>query len=221
MIRKMALTALALALALAAGTAAAQVNVDDIVTFGRYEQDNDLTNGQEPIEWRVMEIEGDDAMLLSRYVLDVAAYNNGNMKTQWHKSTLRSWLNSEFYNTAFTDEEKARLVVKELETRYDSEKTADPVTLMTCPDALRIFHSKADRQGMSTPYAKSKGVHQSKKYGGYTHWWTRNPSWESYNKASYVAANGGTMKCGAVLTTGNFGVRPMIYLKVSEREAAQ
>ncbi len=213
--------ALLAACLLAACGAQAQLAANDIVVFGSYEQDNDQSDGKEPIEWRVMEIEDGDAMLISRYVLDMLPYNQGNMKTSWRRSTIRQWLNSTFYDAAFTDEEKGRIVTKEVSTRYDEGTTADPVTLMTCPDALRIFANHQDRQCMATPYAKALGVHQSKKYGGHTHWWTRNPSWESYNKASYVAANGGTMKCGAPLTNRNFGVRPMIYVKAADFSPAQ
>ncbi|MBR1407451.1 MAG: hypothetical protein IJ573_00960 [Clostridia bacterium] len=220
MIRKTAIAAL-LALFMLTGAAMAEIKAGDIITFGSYEQDNDQTNGKEPIEWVVMEVEGGDAMLLSRYVLDILAYNDGNMKTSWKKSSLRSWLNSTFYDEAFTGEEKAQLLIKELETKYDEGTTADPVTLMTCPDALRIFENHQARQCVGTEYAKAKGLYQSKKYKGFTHWWTRNPSWESYNKASYVAASGGTMKCGAPLTNRNFGVRPLIYLKAADFSPAQ
>ncbi len=220
MIRKTAIAAL-LALFMLTGAATAEIKAGDTVTFGSYEQDNDQTNGKEPIEWVVMEVEGGDAMLLSRYVLDILAYNDGNMKTSWKNSSLRRWLNSTFYDEAFTAEEKEQLIIKELETKYDEGTTADPVTLMTCPDALRIFENHKARQGVGTPYAKAKGLYQSKKYKGFTHWWTRNPSWESYNKASYVAASGGTMKCGAPLTNKNFGIRPLIYLKAADFSPAQ
>ena len=220
MIRKTAIAAL-LALFMLTGAATAEIKAGDTVIFCSYEQDNDQTNGKEPIEWVVMEVEGGDAMLLSRYVLDILAYNDGNMKTSWKNSSLRRRLNSTFYDEAFTAEEKGQLIIKELETKYDEGTTADPVTLMTCPDALRIFENHKARQCVGTPYAKAKGLYQSKKYKGFTHWWTRNPSWESYNKASYVAASGGTMKCGAPLTNKNFGVRPLIYLKAADFNPAE
>lgn len=31
----------------------------DVVKFGSYEQDGNVSNGKEPIEWRVLEVEGD------------------------------------------------------------------------------------------------------------------------------------------------------------------
>ena len=195
------------------------ISADDIVTFGHYEQDNDLTNGKEPIKWRVMEIVDGDAMLLSQSILDSKAYNDGHTKTSWSKSTLRAWLNSTFYDEAFDEDEKSKIVSKALETRYEPETTTDPVTLLSCPDALRIFHSKEDRRGYATPYALAQGVFVSKKYAPASHWWARNPSWEAYDKASYIAANGGVMKCGGPLETPNYGVRPVIYVNVNDLTA--
>ena len=51
------------------------LKVGDIVQFGRYEQDNDLENGPEPIEWRVLEIKDQAALLLSRSILDLKSYH--------------------------------------------------------------------------------------------------------------------------------------------------
>ena len=47
----------------------ADVKKGDIVTFGTYEQDDLTRNGAEPIEWIVLAVEGDQALLLSRCVL--------------------------------------------------------------------------------------------------------------------------------------------------------
>ena len=52
-----------------------ELNIGDIVTFGTYEQDNDSSNGQESIEWQVVDISDGKALLVSRYVLDNIEYN--------------------------------------------------------------------------------------------------------------------------------------------------
>ena len=57
-----ALAALLLAVGAATG-ATAGVAVNDHVFFGHYEQDNDLTNGAEAIEWRVLKVENGEALL--------------------------------------------------------------------------------------------------------------------------------------------------------------
>ena len=55
--------------------ASSTVRIGDIVTFGRYEQDNNLDNGPEEIDWIVLDIQGDKALLLSKYGLDAKQYN--------------------------------------------------------------------------------------------------------------------------------------------------
>ena len=45
------------------------------VQFGRYEQDGDLADGPEPIEWIVLRDSGNDVLLLSAKILDSRAYN--------------------------------------------------------------------------------------------------------------------------------------------------
>lgn len=52
-----------------------KVNIGDYVLFGSYEQDNDTTNGAEPIEWQVVDIDNDKALLVSKYILDNVEYN--------------------------------------------------------------------------------------------------------------------------------------------------
>lgn len=40
-----------------------KLNIGDYVLFGSYEQDNDTTNGAEPIEWQVVDIDNDKAWM--------------------------------------------------------------------------------------------------------------------------------------------------------------
>lgn len=47
----------------------AAVKEGDTVFFGRFEQDGNLTNGAEEIEWIVLEHRADRVLLLSRFVL--------------------------------------------------------------------------------------------------------------------------------------------------------
>ncbi len=209
------IAALVMTLALASGLA---VQAGDHVYFGHYEQDNVIDNGPEPIEWRILEINGNEAMMISQYGLDVGPYSTSTGKCSWEKSTLRAWLNDNFYNAAFTDEDKKCIITKELTTKYEPAVTADPVTLITCQDALRIFVDHPDRRATATPYCTAQGVYVSKKFAPATHYWARNPSWEHYDKASYIAASGGVMKCGGVQFTTNYMIRPLIYFDLTSRD---
>ena len=45
--------------------------VGTTITLGEYEQDNDVSNGPEPIKWIVLDIQDNKALILSKYLLDI------------------------------------------------------------------------------------------------------------------------------------------------------
>lgn len=202
---------------LAEGDGAA-VQTGDYITFGCYEQDNDLSNGQEPVEWRVLAVEGDEALLISRYSLDAKPYNEKGGRASWVKSSLRAWLNAEFYDAVFSEEEKQCILTKEI-VNWKETPTADPVFLLENDQAKKLFADHADRQTLPTDYAIAQGAYLSKKYGpGNSQWWLRTISWESRARAAYVAASGGVMTCGGnsfgVVSNSKLAVRPAIYVSL-------
>ncbi|MBQ5539651.1 MAG: hypothetical protein IIU03_05350, partial [Bacteroidales bacterium] len=82
------------------------VKAGSIITMGHYEQDGDLSNGAEAIEWQVLAVEDGRTLVISRYGLDAKPYNEEDSSVTWETSTLRAWLNGEFYNSAFSSAEK-------------------------------------------------------------------------------------------------------------------
>ena len=85
--------------------------------FGTYEQDGDSDNGTEPIEWYILKETDEKYLLMSKYSLDSVPYGNpeeevsisdldGYSKVKWENSYLRSWLNSYFYDNAFSIDDK-------------------------------------------------------------------------------------------------------------------
>ena len=97
----------------------------DTVILGPYEQDNDLSNGAEPIEWQVVGTRDGHTLLLSKYALDNKRYNESRGDITWENCTLRSWLNNDFYNTAFSSSDKKRIVTAHNENpdSYDLYKS--------------------------------------------------------------------------------------------------
>ena len=76
----------------------------DIVIFGTYEQDNDTSNGAEDIEWIVLDNTDGKLLVISKDILNYMRYSE--TTTVWEYSDLRTWLNGEFYDLAFSDAEK-------------------------------------------------------------------------------------------------------------------
>lgn len=97
-----------------------KIAVGDIIKFGHYEQDNNTANGKEEIEWIVVEVQGNKAMLLSRYGLDAHRFDASKYQG-WAKSEMRSWLNSTFLNNAFTDAEQQAIITTTVKTGNNDE----------------------------------------------------------------------------------------------------
>ena len=123
------------------------INIGDSVSFGAYEQDNDLSNGYEPIEWKVISVSDDKAVLLSDKILDFSVFKNMNPSLEcnvhWNNSFVRSWLNNEFLNMAFSDEE-INCIVETLNKNINNpitqdsseEDTNDKVYLLSFSDLI-------------------------------------------------------------------------------------
>ena len=202
------------------------VSVNDILTFGRYEQDGIRGNGAEDIEWLVLDVQGNKALLLSRYALDAQPYNSAYGKTTWEACTLRSWLNSTFFDAAFTAEEKASILVTEVDngaSQNNSEwhtkgcnNTEDMVFLLSYNDTDRYFDDRDARICTPTNYAVSMGADTRTLDDGVTDaawWWLRSPG-ENETQASFVNFDG-TRYTNAV-GNGYLSVRPAIWVEIAD-----
>ena len=124
----------------------AGIKAGDIVSFGSYEQDNNRSDGSEPIVWEVLDVEGDTALLISRYVLDCIPYNETNKKVTWETCTLRRWLNSDFYNEAFSGEDRSRIAVSHLKNENNQKSgtkggndTDDMVFCLSVSEVMKYY----------------------------------------------------------------------------------
>lgn len=75
-----------------------EVKEESVITFGRYEQDNNLENGPEPIEWYVFKLDDEKATLLPVKCLMCAKGIDTDARIE------------EFASTAFNEEEQKLLV---------------------------------------------------------------------------------------------------------------
>ena len=195
------------------------VSPGDILVFGHYEQDADRSNGPEEIEWIVLETDGEQALMISRYALDDVPFSEHWDDTVglWYVCDLHTWLNDDFLNAAFTAEESSQLanvsVTADRNPDYSTppgEDSEDMVFLLSITQAKRYFSSKADRAAVATPYAKERGVYLE---GDNCWWWTRTPGYT--DGAVALIDNDGTINtygCGALSDRG--GVRPAIVLNL-------
>ena len=162
--------------------AQSEINIGDSIEFGRYEQNNDLTDGLEPIVWTVIAIQDGKAMLLSDYALEVMAFDEDGKKAIWETCSLRAWMNGEFYETAFNENEKARVVqmINTNPVRHNGlfgEETPDWAFVLSYEEIDRYLPELEQRRAQSTLYAKAKGA-----LAGWTHWMLRSSSYNPYQE---------------------------------------
>lgn len=198
--------------------------IGDYVTFGSYEQDNNLDNGQEPIEWEVLDIQDGKALLLSRYALDCLPYNEEHIDVTWETCSIRAWLNSTFLNTAFTEDEISIIptvtVSADENPVYDTapgNDTKDQVFLLSIQEAKQYFNTTESRKCVPTAYAISRGVTQpnSNKVNSESTcwWWLRSPGYYSY-RAAPVLKDGIINILGYFVVLGSGAVRPALWVNL-------
>ncbi len=191
--------------------------VGDYVFFGAYEQDNDTTNGKEDIEWVVLEVKDGKALVISKYALDCKRYNDEYEAVAWEDCTLRSWLNDEFINSAFSADEKAMIptvaVSADKNPDYGTNlgnQTEDRVFLLSITEANRYFGFDSERQCQATDYAVAGGAPESD--SGNCWWWVRSPGYfQAY--AATVNSDGSVSEFGLGVDNDN-AVRPALWINL-------
>lgn len=133
------------------------INVGDIIEFGNYEQDNNNDNGLEAIEWYVVDIENDYAILMSVYALDCKKYNDINESVTWETCSLRTWLNDDFYNEAFDINEKCIIRLTNLDNKSNPDSgisggnsTQDRVFILSYDEAAGYFNADKNASASNT-----------------------------------------------------------------------
>ena len=189
----------------------------DRITFGSYEQDNNRSNGPEPIGWRVLEVSGGSALIVSEYALDARAYNEDYESVMWATCTLRKWLNGEFYDTAFNEEEKGLIALTKVKNadnpKYGTDggkDTEDRVFLLSLGEAERYFEDDEDRRAFPTEYAIAQDVYVDRDLGT-VWWWLRSPGPNSCYAAG-VDPDGSLGDCGHYVDRNWHAARPALRL---------
>ncbi len=203
----------------------------DTVEFGNY-------NGAK-ITWRVLSVDGDDAFLLADRILLYKNYNDTNRvetddedttpdySCTWETSSLREWLNDDFYKEAFSSEEQSAITETTLNNEnnsfYDTtggNQTRDAVYLLSLDDITNKSYGFLNNMVRQAVPTDSEGS---------GNWWLRTPGMDN-NSAVYI------YETGSVKTEGNYvhsevnsdydnvgsymwgnydGVRPALHLNLS------
>ena len=197
------------------------------VTLGQYEQDNNISNGPEDIEWLVLAIRESNnekwAFLVSKYVIDARPYNDTKTDVTWETSSIRKWLNSDFYNKAFSPSEKEQIIKFSIPNpdnpKYNTpggNKTSDNAFLLSYEDVVKYFPEPSSRLCVGTPYANAKGDLHSNESGKVTEnvkWATRTPGSKGYGVIFIESDHDGTFMMNGGAVDVIKGIRPALNIK--------
>ncbi|MBP3703395.1 MAG: hypothetical protein J6I65_06360, partial [Lachnospiraceae bacterium] len=182
-------------------------------------------------EWRVLSVNGDDAFLLADQCLDCKPYNEEYADATWETCSLRKWLNEDFYNEAFSENEKKGIkratVVNEGIPEYGikgGNDTQDNVFLLSIAEAsepkygfAEIFNDEfKTREAKLTDYAKVNGARHriDEEYICNGDWWLRSPGKNSCTAAG-VSSSGLGDYYGCDVDRIGVTVRPALHINLS------
>lgn len=201
-----------------------EANIDDIIYYGSYEQDNDISNGKEDIEWRVLAKENNRILVISDKALDCQPYNEIYDVVTWKTCTLRKWLNDDFFNSAFTDAEKMYIPTVTVSadknpkySTYSGKNTEDKIFLLSTKEADKYFVYDEERKCIPTDYAIAQGVYTSDDptiCGVSTCWWWLRSPGSNQTCATLVYANGVFSEHGYDVSRSCSAVRPAMWITI-------
>ena len=198
------------------------------IYFGTYEQskNEDGTYNTDPIKWRVLanNTSSKQLFLLSDQALDTVQYHTEYEDVTWEKSTIHSWLNSTFYNNAFNEEEKAKIintnVTADVNPKYNTDPgndTKDKVFLLSINEVKKYFSSAETRKCVPTDYAINKGAYTDSDYtvdGKATCWWWLRSPGINGGRAACVRNDGDVNYFGGRVDHDYDCVRPAFNLNL-------
>ena len=183
----------------------------DCVYFGNYWQSDtnrdgtaDQKDDKQPIKWRVLSVDGDDAFLLADKNLDSQAYHTSESYVSWETCYLREWLNYAFLYAAFSTEEQNAIRLTSVYTppEYGFEKactTEDYVYLLSLDEVQNPAYGFDCEEGEEIKKRESRNTQFTKNRGG----WTSTAEAFGGNGTWWLRKGGPTKRIPIVFSTGS------------------
>ena len=209
----------------ACAVSAEEIADGNFAVFGSYEQDNDDSDGTEPIEWIILAERDDSVLLLSRYALAAQPYYELYRTRYWKDCDLRVWLNGTFLQEAFSAEEQDAILLTEVDNGSSQgyapwissgcENTSDRIFVLSYTEAMTYFASDEERMCAPTAAAAAGGVWQSslgQEADGTAAcwWWLRSPGGHQGYYSAAVRSSGSILY--TFVSSRSVGVRPAMWV---------
>lgn len=213
------------------------VEVGDTFFLGTCEQDNDLENGFESIEWVMLYKTEEEAFVISKKALEympfaawytqveefnnisqtLLRYDEFNSYFTWEEGYERNppriWLRDVVYEQGFSETEKAIVKTSFIQTaiRYNQiVTTREHLYVPELEEVKSYLQTPELLQAEMTEYVKEKAIQVE---GDYVSWSVRNMG-VSEGYSMQVLASGEVSEPGIACVSNN-GVRPVMWLDIS------
>ncbi len=174
-------------------------------TAGNYQTDADGNLYQavgaryylvKPIRWRIVSESGGLSYLLAEDVLYGGTFGSS---TSYASSRVRTWLNNDFLNAAFSQQQRDLISTTTVDGAGDKVFVPSKAELTSLVSTAR----------KATDYALTSGMRNES--NGYAYWWTRTAHSSAGNMTVVTQANG-EMPCAP--TRSNIGVVPALNIRL-------
>lgn len=174
-------------------------------TAGNYQTDADGNLYQavgaryylvKPIRWRIVSESGGLSYLLAEDVLYGGTFGSS---TSYASSRVRTWLNNDFVNAAFSQQQRDLISTTTVDGAGDKVFVPSKAELTSLVSTAR----------KATDYALTSGMRNES--NGYAYWWTRTAHSSAGNMTVVTQANG-EMPCAP--TRSNIGVVPALNIRL-------
>ncbi|MCD7827497.1 MAG: DUF6273 domain-containing protein, partial [Clostridiales bacterium] len=187
----------------------------------------------EPLNWIVLD--PNEGLALCKTVIDSQAFSNTvyqsiggeyyNTKEytayacDYESSSVRAWLNGDFYTAAFDESEREYINTAKLDNSADSassEKyagadTEDRVFLLSHRELITGSYGLIGTSAMkatATEYAEVQGIYYGSSFNANVMWWTRTETADS-NIVAYIGIGGG-FETTHTVDNASIGIRPAL-----------
>ena len=191
------------------------VGVGDTIFFGQFPQSVKNDNALEPIKWRILSNDGNEMLLLSDKMIATRQYNTDwrgyeDLSRNWADSTLRNWLNNDFYNKAFMQGEGKETINGKVIVNNDGTSSYDKIFLLSHADMRNTSYGFTDSDDADSSRAAS-GTNYA---GSPFRYWLRDVL-QPYGYCAYVVEADGSITSDFALKANNYGVRPALYVSAT------
>ncbi len=170
-----------------------------------------------------MDIQQNQALLISKYALDSQPFDEQEAGVSWADCSLRAWLNDSFYNSAFDMVEKEVVLLKKVDNsakqsyaEKGSKDTKDRLFLLSEREADSYFSGNSSLQCHATLYAVEKkyGERGTNGMGSLGVWWLRTTHYQHQPYGIAVITSVGGVS-GMIGNSGFAFVRPALWVDIS------